>query len=800
MEPKAPGALCSACPLKSMPFVPGCGSMSADAVIMVGEAPGFEEVRKGEPFVGPSGLLMNAIINNIGHDSSEVYRTNVVACRPPGNKLDEYPEAIYFCKERLLRELDDHPAKKVIALGKVAAETLIPGYSPDERGMWHVWKDKQVLPSWHPAYVLRKPGEVNALQRDVRVVFEGYKKPRFTHAPAVTVVRDVSHLRELLSRVPEGAWVAYDIETDQVEWYDRPGKKADAVLCLMLSWDDEWGIVLDDALLYDTPGTIPTLQEFFNRKDTILCAQNSQFDRVFLQSHFGLCVRCDFDTMLAHYVLDENTKHGLKLLAKEEFGIPDYEVALIKEYLRSQNDRYSKIPFDKLAQYGLWDVVVTRALAQIFYERLRLEGLLDKPFRDVLMPGQSLAVKMELRGLAVDAEYITKANLAMQAEQDRIAEEARRLVGRPVLNLNSPQQLSDVIWNQLRMPQPKSYKIKPGSTAHDAIEPLKGKHPFIDALIYYRRVAKLRSSYLENMLEFIDVNGRVHPEMLLHGTEVGRVAVRNPAAQTIPRPAKSTEPGYNPYMDGAVIRGAITCDPGNKLLVVDYSQAELRVAAAMSGEPFLLEAYRRDEDLHTKVAIGMFGSDYTKEQRVRCKMFNFSYLYGGSEYSFATDAGLPVDVARAFVRDYNQLMPVLASFRVSQYEKLKNDGYVSSVFNRRRRFPLIVESNQDDARKAAVHAPVAGTASDLTLLSGIQAEKDGIDVVMLVHDSILAEAPEDQSAEQVQHIAEVMRKTGETYLESVPWKVDPEIRSRWAEPPNLWQIGIKYTSAVSIDR
>lgn len=792
MEPKAPGAMCHICTLKDQPFVPPCGSMSPDAIIVVGEAPGMDEVTEGKPFVGNSGQLLDTMVSMTGHNPDNLYRTNVVACRPPSNRTP-FATEVQACSGRLERELAAHPAKIVFSLGKTASEYLITGYDSSNRGMWHTRRDKVVLPSWHPAYVLRKPGEASDLMRDVRVVHEGPQPARFIQPPDWVHITDAQRLQETLANVPEGVRVAFDIETDQVDWYDRPGKNADGILCLLLAWDDSFGIVIDDAMLYDTRGVLEILQNFFDRKDLIFCAQNAQFDIVFLKTHFMLDVRCDFDTMLAHYVLDENSRHGLKLLAKEEFGLHDYEEELIKQYLTSVNDRYSKIPFPKLAQYGVWDVVVTRALAEIYERRLKDEGLYEWPFMNIMMAALPLAVRMEIRGLTVDVDYIKQASTALGIELERVVSDARDVVGIPTLNLNSPVQLSKVIYGQLGLPQVQSYKIKPGSTAHDAIEPLKGKHPFIDLLLYHRRVAKIRSSYLENMIGYLDTVGRVHPRTLLYGTEVGRVAVRDPAAQTIPRPGKPGTPDYNPFTDGALVRGAIICAMGHDLLIVDYSQAELRVAACLSLEPYLLEAYRHDEDLHTKVALGMYGQNFTKEQRVRCKMFNFSYLYGGSEYSFATDAGLPIDVAKQFVRDYNRLMPRLAEYRREQYRKLLRDGYVQSVFGRRRRFTLITDSNRDEAQKSAMHAPVAGTASDLTLLSAIKADKDGIDVRLLVHDSILAEAPKLHSREHVDHIAEVMRETGETYLEDVPWKVDPEIRSRWAEPPRLSSLGLEST-------
>jgi hypothetical protein len=294
-----------------------------------------------------------------------------------------------------------------------------------------------------------------------------------------------------------------------------------------------------------------------------------------------------------------------------------------------------------------------------------------------------------------------------------------------------------------------------------------------EAVYAVRSVEKADDAYVYDFT----VNG-------IHAFVANGMMVHN----TIPRPSDPSRPGYDPFEDGAVIRGAIVAAPGNKVVVCDFSQAELRVLAALSHEPFLLQAYRDGRDIHSEVAIAMYGPDYSKEQRVMCKMFNFSYVYGGNEYSFAEDAGLPVSIARQFVRDYDKAMPVAKQWKADQFMQMKRDGYVSTFFGRRRRFPLITPENQDDARKASVHAPVAGTASDITLLALIQCVDEGIPVVLPVHDSIVTDSPEDRAEEHAARVAQIMKETGEKYLKEVPWKVDKEIASRWTKPPSLLRL------------
>jgi DNA polymerase I len=295
-------------------------------------------------------------------------------------------------------------------------------------------------------------------------------------------------------------------------------------------------------------------------------------------------------------------------------------------------------------------------------------------------------------------------------------------------------------------------------------------------LTEYRRVAKMQSSYVDNLVTFIDLNGRVHADFRITGTEVGRLSVSDPALQTIPRAGD--------YY-GSLIRSLFIARPGYKIVVVDYSQAELRVFACLSGEPFLIKVYMDGRDLHTEVAVAMFGSGYTKEQRVLCKMFNFSYVYGGNEHSFAQDSGLNIQIASQFVHDYDRLMPIGKQFKQDQLKLLRAQGYVESVFGRRRHFPLITPETLDEARKAAVHMPCAGTASDLTLLSALDAKDRGIPVCLTVHDSVLAECREDLANEQAEEIAHIMQSNGTKFMPQVPWKADIDIGDSWAKAPEI---------------
>lgn len=774
---KLPHALCSQCTLYPSPVaVPGIVCEGAD-VVFVGEAPGAMEEEQQVPFVGQSGALLDAAVAQRGGVTlGNYHRTNIVACRLPGNR-EPTDHEIACCAPRLKAELERMGASKIVALGKTAQQFF--GLPENQRGAVVERNGKEVMGVLHPAYVLRDPDSAaEFLEQIGRAVSDNFKT--VLPVPEVIFIETVDQLKDQLSRCPDNAWVAFDIETDQVNWYATPYRNADPILMLQLCWFPTFGIVLSDEMLYDTPGVVDVLQSFFSRVRTV--GHNAKFDVVFLQHQLGLKIHQDFDTMLAHYTLNENLPHGLKFIARHMYGMLDYEEQLIGQYLASRNDRYSKIPYEELAKYGVWDVAVTLRLREDFESMLRKQGLYEKPFQLLLMPAANNLAQVELKGFRIDVEQLDSLSEEFANQIQDLTQKIRDAVDQPTLNPASTKQLSEVLYGRLGLPQVKGRKIKPGSTGKEALDKLQNAHPVIPLIQTFRKVSKMRSAYVENLRYYADRFGYVHPDFRITGTEVSRLSVADPALQTIPRPGER-DPLTGVYY-GRLIRSSFIASPGNVIMVVDYSQAELRVFACISGEEFLQGVYRDGRDLHSEVAIGMHGPGYTKEQRVQCKMFNFSYLYGGTEYSFAQDAGLNLEVARQFVKNYNRLMPRGLEFKQEQLMRARTDGFVTTRFGRVRRFPLITSSNLDDVRKACVHMPCASSASDLTLLSGNKLISMGVPVVLLVHDSVIIDCPANEADDIGALAQKTMQETASEWFPEVPWQADVEVGTRWAERQN----------------
>jgi len=779
---------CAVCPLINQKFVPSELKNGA-LYTMIGEGPGWHEVQQGRPFVGPSGDKLWKLLAQVGITRDQCNVLNVTSCMPPGG--DEAKEVVvnaaaWCCKDRVKEELKQCESTWKLFMGKVARETHFP---EQQQGMSLTtvigrWVGNS-LATYHPAFIMRDPKFAKTFIEDVVKFAAGPTKP--CEVPFYEVVTSLAQLEPLL----DAKTISYDLETDQI------GLDND-ILLMVLAANPYHAFIVPGAhpgapynLLYRTKGDPFWFRFWYSNINFV--GHNGKFDARFLRYQLGWPARIDFDTMLAHCILDERTGgdeakasfHDLKGLAARYLDEPDWEVGLHK-HLSSRNDYYSKIPFPELCQYAAYDATRAFSLAPLFKNRLVNEDLHTKPFMNITMPLADLFTEAETIGVHVDVDYV----LAQQKEFSKtlidIEKQIATMSGNAIENLNSPPQVAHYLYDILKLPQPHGRKIKPRSTNKDALEALKGKHLVIDLIHQYRRIHKLQTSYFSNVLEMLDHNDDAHFDTKIAGTEIGRLAIVKPAMLTIPR-ADDREVGQY----GKIVKNCYVPHLGNKFGACDYGQAELRIAAAESGDEFLLGVYRDKRSLHKEVSIAMYGADYTKTQYMNCKMFNFSYLYGGNEHSFADGAGLPIEVARKFVQDYNRLMPRLLEFKQEQYALLRKQGYVRTRTGRKRRLPLINNVNEDEARKSALHAPIAGGAADCTSLAAIRCRPKiaslGARVVLTVHDSILVEFPDNIEVERkvIELVHDEMIATAVEIYPEVLWEVDSESGYRWGSMQSL---------------
>lgn len=744
---KRPGARCDECPLNDRPFVP----CKPGSVMVVGEAPGYDEAKKGEPFVGESGQLLRQALTYAGFGKDELGFTNVVPCHPKGNKLP--PKAVSCCS------LDVPPPW--FAVGAVAAKAMC-GLSLQEAR-------EQGFATWHPAYVLRQPYALHDFVWEISRFYRRVHGESRTLDIKYTVVQSEEQLAKL--DLLQGT-VCIDLETEDLRWYTSQ------ILSIGIGQGSHAYIIPQE--LVENVHVIEALRRLFDR--CLVVGHNVTFDTKFLRRLGVENAHFDFDTLLAHYVLNENTPRDLKTLSAAYCDAPDYEGRLVKANKRKK-DSYSVLPGAVLYEYNAYDVCYNYLLWTILERELKAEGLYGKPFLYPLMASVPALIRLEEGGMPVDLEALDVLSGELAERADDVAQQMFDLCGHE-LNLMSWKQVAVVLYKEFRLPKISGRGFEAGSTNVHACTELKARlsegkvRTWITLLGDYRSLVKMRSSYVKNLVPY---RGHVYPSYRLDGAESGRMSATGPAIQTIPRSGTGEVAGVT---WGERVRGSYVAPGGWKFVGVDYGQAELRVAAFLSQDPSMLEAYEAGRDLHSETATALFGPDFTKEQRQIAKNFGFASIYSFSEHAFPVPEGMSKNQTLTLVRMFHRLRQGLVTWQKGQVKKMHRQHYVETLTGRRRRFPLITRVNQDEAAKSAINMPVQGTASDLTLMSFIEVDewlqesRVPARVAALIHDEILLLVRDDYIDLVGYEVRKIMLSVAETWV-PMPWQVDIEVGQDW---------------------
>jgi len=420
--------------------------------------------------------------------------------------------------------------------------------------------------------------------------------------------------------------------------------------------------------------------------------QNGKFDCMWFYEVLQRKVRAfTFDTMLAHHLLDEEgyftCRHGLKPMAAYYLDpkATQYEEELAKalHYYDSQYKRFTSVPIDVLYPYACGDADYTFQLKPIFLRQMEEEGLLDL-FYDYTMQIQQTCMFAEIGGLPIDLARLEELDKFYLGRRKEIESQIHAAAGQ-VFDVTSPQQVANILYNVLGLPVQKSKK-NTVTTDKDALANLKGKHPVVDLMIESRSIEKLHGTYVMGIRDRYDEKTvRIHPRFLIHGTKTGRLASEDPNVQNMPRPENG----------GTLIKSMFIAPPGCKLIMTDYSQIELRIAAHCSKEPAWIQAFKDDKDLHSATAKEVFNLDCDVDDvkklhapvRTKAKSVNFGLLYGQTEYGLAEELGMTFDEAKEFLKRYYTGLPVLKKWLDSVHTMSVEVGYVTNPLGRRRRLP-----------------------------------------------------------------------------------------------------------------
>ena len=385
---------------------------------------------------------------------------------------------------------------------------------------------------------------------------------------------------------------------------------------------------------------------------------------------------------------------------------------------------------------------------------------------------------MEHRGIKINPTLLEAMSVQLGDEHTKLEQEMYTLVGYE-FNIASPAQLSEVLFTKLQLPTTGIKKGKTGySTGQKELDKLRGQHPIIELIERTRELAKLKNTYLDALPKLADENGRIHTTFNQDVASTGRLSSTNPNLQNIP---VRTELGRK-------IRSAFVPDGDKIFISADYSQFELRLAAALAGDQEMINDFNGDVDIHTKTASEVYGipmDDITKSQRRAAKVINFGVLYGMSPHGLSAATGMNFIEAKKFIDKYFELRLPIRKYIDDTLNRARTDGYVETYFGRRRPTPDIQSSNfmvRQGAERAAANMPIQGTEADLMKLAMLEVDRklDGMgEQILQIHDSILIEAP----AENADKIAELLKTTMENIAPQlgIRLKVDVSIGKDWGE-------------------
>jgi DNA polymerase-1 len=484
----------------------------------------------------------------------------------------------------------------------------------------------------------------------------------------------------------------------------------------------------------------------------------------------------NFDPMLAAYLLGEKSL-GLKALAFNRLGT---EIATPSELNGPGKKRssLSLIDVNRVFGYFCASVDVVWNLKDNLEAELRKQGLWQL-FTEIEMALVPVLVAMESHGILLDTKLLNDMSLEQGQELLRLEKEIYSCVGHQ-FNINSPQQLGRVLFEELRLPQ--SRRTKTGySTEASVMEALRGTHPVIELILRYRQLSKLKSTYVDALPALVNrKTGRLHTSFNQTGTTTGRLSSSEPNLQNIPIRGET----------GSKIRKAIIAPTGSYLLSADYSQIDLRVLAHLSQDPGLIIAFAQDEDIHATTASKIFGipvGEVTGEMRRNAKTVNFGVVYGMSEYGLEQATNLSREEAAQFIALYFEKYPKVKEYLEATKERTRRLGYVQTMLGRRRYLPEINSSNRmvrEAAERMAINAPVQGSSADIIKIAMINLHwemgKNNLKSKMLlqIHDELLFEVPEEEVEKMKSLVDELMPRAVEL---CVPVKIDIKLGRNWGE-------------------
>ena len=593
-------------------------------------------------------------------------------------------------------------------------------------------------------------------------------------------VQTAEQLEAMLAAIQENGGFAFDTETTSLD-----AMQAELVgLSFSTSPGRSWYVPVGHKEGEQLPleQVLARVRPLMESEDLAKCAHNANYDVTVLANHGIQCRNVDFDTMIAAHLLGK-AHLGLKSLSLDVLGL---EMTPISQLIGTGR---KQITFDQVAvepavQYAAADADMTGRLRESFEAPVKNQGL-NHLMWEVEVPLVPVLVSMQRHGIKLDAGVLHEMSRDLNEQMHEVEMDLYGSIGHRV-NINSPQQLSDLLFKELGLPTTK--RTKTGySTDANSLEGLKGRHPVIDKILEFRQISKLKSTYVDSLPELINPRtGRIHTSYNQTGSATGRISSSDPNLQNIPIRTDA----------GRQVRRAFVAEsaPDWALFSADYSQIELRVLAHMSQDPELLDAFRRGEDIHSSTASLMFDvslNQVSSEQRRIAKVLNFGVIYGLSAHGISQQTEFSREEGARFIDTYFAKYPGISGYLEDVKAKTRETQYVETLLGRRRYAPEINASNfnvRGAAERMAINMPIQGTAADIMKLAMIRVhrrlERDALKTKMLlqVHDELVFECPRDELDAIQQVVLDEMPAALDGYFDlDVSLKVDVKWGDNWGD-------------------
>ena len=571
-----------------------------------------------------------------------------------------------------------------------------------------------------------------------------------------TTIFTAEELRRVVAEVAEQPLFCFDLETTGFDMF------GDRIVGMSLATKEHeaWYIPFGHNGDMRPRNEIETeysaiLKSLFENEAIAKVGQNMKFDILFLRA-LGIEVKgAKWDTMLIHYLLDAESRHGMDALAERYLNYSPISIeSLIGKGAKQLT--MDMVGMERIAEYAAEDADITLQLYNVLRPQIENEPSLIKLYHDIEEPMIAVLADMEWEGVRIDSEALHSYSVTLSQKLASIENNIREISGEREININSSRQLGELLFAKMRITdKPKMTKTKQFCTDEEYLQSFAGEHKVVDLILEYRGVKKLLSTYVDSLPQLVNpVTGHIHTSYNQAVTATGRLSSANPNLQNIPVREDLGRP---------IRRAFVPSDERHELLSADYSQVELRLMAHLSGDENLCEAFREGKDIHAATAARIFKKsieEVTSEERRRAKTANFGIIYGISAFGLSQRLGIPRSEAKQLIDGYFDSYPKVKEYMDNVVNNAREKGYVETLFGRRR-YLADIDSRNANARalaeRNAINAPIQGTAADIMKIAMVGVARrfktEGIRsrITMQVHDEIVVDMLRSER-EQVERI------------------------------------------------